>query len=207
MSYAFIIQEQDIREIIENIWHGHSILSQCDVRKQLRCDFFLFLRWNFRFNFLPIVYLAGTYQRNGHHGIAFYWPMTKHEHMLALAICEPSTAKHCWRTYKTSITLAWWISANFALSHPIRRNNKIKSNQNLPLTYRSTNGKPSSWFSKWHTKILFAMWWVATFMTSGVPLERWSTLDSRKYKSDTSSLSRSRSKIIEFFLYIRDPSL
>ncbi|KAG4075901.1 hypothetical protein HA402_003727 [Bradysia odoriphaga] len=35
-SYAFIIQEEDVREIIENIWHGHSILSQCDVRKQLR---------------------------------------------------------------------------------------------------------------------------------------------------------------------------
>ncbi len=35
-SYAFIIQDEDIREIVENIWHGHSILSQCDIRKQLR---------------------------------------------------------------------------------------------------------------------------------------------------------------------------
>lgn len=39
MSYAFIIQEEDVREIIENIWHGHSILSQCDVRKELRWEF------------------------------------------------------------------------------------------------------------------------------------------------------------------------
>lgn len=35
-SYAFIIQEEDIREIVEQIWLGHSILSQCNVRKQLR---------------------------------------------------------------------------------------------------------------------------------------------------------------------------
>lgn len=35
-SYAFIIQEDDMRHIIENIWHGHSILSQYSVRTELR---------------------------------------------------------------------------------------------------------------------------------------------------------------------------
>lgn len=35
-SYAFIVQEEDVREIIETIWHGHSILSQCNERKTLR---------------------------------------------------------------------------------------------------------------------------------------------------------------------------
>lgn len=35
-SYAFIIQENDIKYIVENIWHGHSILSQCEVRSDLR---------------------------------------------------------------------------------------------------------------------------------------------------------------------------
>lgn len=35
-SLAFIIQEDDLRFIIENIWHGHSILSQCDNRHHLR---------------------------------------------------------------------------------------------------------------------------------------------------------------------------
>lgn len=35
-SYAFIIQEADIRFIIENIWHGHSILSQNSHRPDLR---------------------------------------------------------------------------------------------------------------------------------------------------------------------------
>lgn len=35
-SYAFIVQEEDIREIVEVIWHGHSILSQCDIRKELQ---------------------------------------------------------------------------------------------------------------------------------------------------------------------------
>lgn len=36
LSYAFIVQEEDIKELIENIWHGHSILSQCPIRKELR---------------------------------------------------------------------------------------------------------------------------------------------------------------------------
>ena len=35
-SCAFIVQQEDIREIVETIWHGHSVLSQCDNRKQLR---------------------------------------------------------------------------------------------------------------------------------------------------------------------------
>ncbi|XP_063705927.1 IQ and ubiquitin-like domain-containing protein [Culicoides brevitarsis] len=35
-SYAFIIQETDIKYIVENIWHGHSILSQCAARSDLR---------------------------------------------------------------------------------------------------------------------------------------------------------------------------
>ncbi|CRK94928.1 CLUMA_CG008419, isoform A [Clunio marinus] len=40
-SLAFIIQETDIKKIIENIWHGISILSQCDVTSDLRLP-----RWN-----------------------------------------------------------------------------------------------------------------------------------------------------------------
>ena len=35
-SYAFIIQENDIKYIVENIWHGHSVLSQCNQRTELR---------------------------------------------------------------------------------------------------------------------------------------------------------------------------
>lgn len=35
-SCAFIIQETDVRYIIENIWHGISILSQCNVTSDLR---------------------------------------------------------------------------------------------------------------------------------------------------------------------------
>uniref|UniRef100_A0A1B0DCE1 Uncharacterized protein n=1 Tax=Phlebotomus papatasi TaxID=29031 RepID=A0A1B0DCE1_PHLPP len=35
-SYAFIIQEDDIRFLVENIWHGHSALSQNDNRMELR---------------------------------------------------------------------------------------------------------------------------------------------------------------------------
>lgn len=35
-SSAFIVQEEDIREIMETIWHGCSVLSQCDNRKELR---------------------------------------------------------------------------------------------------------------------------------------------------------------------------
>lgn len=37
-SFAFIVQEEDIREIVEMIWHGHSILSQCDTRKEIRYE-------------------------------------------------------------------------------------------------------------------------------------------------------------------------
>lgn len=40
-SLAFIIQETDIKYIIENIWHGISILSQCGVTSDLRLP-----RWN-----------------------------------------------------------------------------------------------------------------------------------------------------------------
>lgn len=35
-SCAFIIQETDVRYIMENIWHGISILSQCNVTSDLR---------------------------------------------------------------------------------------------------------------------------------------------------------------------------
>lgn len=40
-SLAFIVQETDIKHIIENIWHGISILSQCNVTADLRLP-----RWN-----------------------------------------------------------------------------------------------------------------------------------------------------------------
>jgi len=40
-SFAFIIQETDIKYIIENIWHGISILSQCGVTSDLRLS-----RWD-----------------------------------------------------------------------------------------------------------------------------------------------------------------
>ena len=35
-SFAFIISENDIKYIIEHIWHGHSILSQCSITSDLR---------------------------------------------------------------------------------------------------------------------------------------------------------------------------
>jgi hypothetical protein len=35
-SLAFIIQETDIQKLIDNIWHGHSILSQCQIVTDLR---------------------------------------------------------------------------------------------------------------------------------------------------------------------------
>lgn len=35
-SYAFIIQEDDVRFIIDKIWHGHSILSKCNDLAHLR---------------------------------------------------------------------------------------------------------------------------------------------------------------------------
>lgn len=40
-SLAFIVQETDIKHIIENIWHGISILSQCNITADLRLP-----RWN-----------------------------------------------------------------------------------------------------------------------------------------------------------------
>lgn len=40
-SLAFIVQETDIKHIIENIWHGISILSQCSITADLRLP-----RWN-----------------------------------------------------------------------------------------------------------------------------------------------------------------
>lgn len=41
-SYAFIVQEEDIREIIETIWHGHSILSQYNIRTDLKYFNYIF---------------------------------------------------------------------------------------------------------------------------------------------------------------------
>lgn len=35
-SCAFVMQPEDIREIVETIWHGHSVLSQCNDRDELR---------------------------------------------------------------------------------------------------------------------------------------------------------------------------
>ncbi|XP_055593135.1 IQ and ubiquitin-like domain-containing protein [Uranotaenia lowii] len=40
-SYAFIIQDTDIRYIVENIWHGHSAISSETIRAELRLP-----RWN-----------------------------------------------------------------------------------------------------------------------------------------------------------------
>uniref|UniRef100_A0A182UHM6 IQ motif and ubiquitin-like domain-containing protein n=1 Tax=Anopheles melas TaxID=34690 RepID=A0A182UHM6_9DIPT len=40
-SYAFIIQENDIKHIVENIWHGHSVISNDTDRADLMLP-----RWN-----------------------------------------------------------------------------------------------------------------------------------------------------------------
>lgn len=47
-SLAFIIQETDLKNIIENIWHGISILSQCNVTSDLRLP-----RWNIEEDWSP----------------------------------------------------------------------------------------------------------------------------------------------------------
>lgn len=48
VSYAFLIQEDDIRHIIENIWFGHSVISQCAHRADLRLP-----RWNVALDWSP----------------------------------------------------------------------------------------------------------------------------------------------------------
>jgi IQ and ubiquitin-like domain-containing protein len=48
VSYAFIIQETDVKHIVENIWHGHSVLSQCSVKYDLRLP-----RWNIALDWSP----------------------------------------------------------------------------------------------------------------------------------------------------------
>ncbi|KAI8130333.1 hypothetical protein FF38_04992 [Lucilia cuprina] len=40
-SFAFIMQVDDVRHIVEQIWHGHSILSKCENLTKLRLP-----RWN-----------------------------------------------------------------------------------------------------------------------------------------------------------------
>lgn len=47
-SLAFIVQETDIKHIIENIWHGISILSQCNITADLRLP-----RWNIQEDWSP----------------------------------------------------------------------------------------------------------------------------------------------------------
>lgn len=47
-SLAFIIQETDVKYIIENIWHGISILSQCNVTSDLRLP-----RWDINEDWSP----------------------------------------------------------------------------------------------------------------------------------------------------------
>lgn len=45
-SSAFIVQEEDIREIMETLWHGHSALSQSSNRKDLRYNHYFSHGWN-----------------------------------------------------------------------------------------------------------------------------------------------------------------
>lgn len=47
-SLAFIMQETDVKYIIENIFHGISSLSQCDIIKELRLP-----RWNVQQEWSP----------------------------------------------------------------------------------------------------------------------------------------------------------
>lgn len=47
-SFAFIVQETDIKQIIENIWHGISILSQCNITADLRLP-----RWDINEEWSP----------------------------------------------------------------------------------------------------------------------------------------------------------
>lgn len=83
-SYAFIVQEEDIKELIETIWHGHSILSQCDVRKELRSAKYSNESYLMPIIILKIVnythtdYHAGTKATIGHRGIAFVSPTRRH---------------------------------------------------------------------------------------------------------------------------------
>uniref|UniRef100_A0A182MF53 IQ motif and ubiquitin-like domain-containing protein n=1 Tax=Anopheles culicifacies TaxID=139723 RepID=A0A182MF53_9DIPT len=47
-SYAFIIQENDIKHIVENIWHGHSVISNDTDRADLMLP-----RWNIAQDWSP----------------------------------------------------------------------------------------------------------------------------------------------------------
>ncbi|XP_055617119.1 IQ and ubiquitin-like domain-containing protein [Toxorhynchites rutilus septentrionalis] len=47
-SYAFIIQDNDIKHIVENIWHGHSAISNETNRPELRLP-----RWNIAKDWSP----------------------------------------------------------------------------------------------------------------------------------------------------------
>ncbi|XP_062538956.1 IQ and ubiquitin-like domain-containing protein isoform X2 [Armigeres subalbatus] len=47
-SFAFIIQDNDIKHIVENIWHGHSAISNATNRAELRLP-----RWDTRSDWAP----------------------------------------------------------------------------------------------------------------------------------------------------------
>jgi hypothetical protein len=47
-SFAFIVTENEIKQIIENIWHGISILSQCNITSDLRLP-----RWDMNEEWSP----------------------------------------------------------------------------------------------------------------------------------------------------------
>lgn len=47
-SYAFIIQDNDIKHIVERIWHGHSAISNETNRAELRL-----VRWDIRSDWSP----------------------------------------------------------------------------------------------------------------------------------------------------------
>ncbi|XP_053698711.1 IQ and ubiquitin-like domain-containing protein [Sabethes cyaneus] len=47
-SFAFIIQDNDIKYLVENIWHGHSVISNETNRSELRLP-----RWNFANDWAP----------------------------------------------------------------------------------------------------------------------------------------------------------
>lgn len=70
-SIAFMIQDNDIKVIIDHIWHRHSILSQDNDLKNLRyawCKLCIFVCFA---AFLISGYHDGIEMLSGHHGIVF----------------------------------------------------------------------------------------------------------------------------------------
>uniref|UniRef100_A0A1A9WNM7 IQ motif and ubiquitin-like domain-containing protein n=1 Tax=Glossina brevipalpis TaxID=37001 RepID=A0A1A9WNM7_9MUSC len=153
-SFAFILQMEDIRYLIKDVWHGHSIISKCEDRQRLRLP-----RWRKNEEWSPwnCVCLTENEARN-HYRISEL--ENTYDKKLILEVGNRQklarSAFHNLAAVSTEFTetgLWWKVGLN---PQRIVKLDDITSHKGADTLLQHNNSKPADWIFRCITKIFFS---------------------------------------------------